>query len=104
MRFFVSALLVALACLSHAAASPVLAEQRDEPAALSKRALDPNDPKYSFEWREDRSNPARCAHFPPGEFKAFDFGDCTAQLSMLRDRRSVIYNWAFDAIYSDGSR
>ncbi|CEH16189.1 hypothetical protein CBOM_06055 [Ceraceosorus bombacis] len=70
---------------------------------LSKRELDPNDAKYSFTWREDSSS-QYCSTYPPADFTARVFDDCSAQLSMLRDRRAVVYNWAFDALYADGSR
>lgn len=63
------------------------------PAANDKRQ------SPSTTWRYD------CTHAPApvGNFKAFDLGGCTAQLSFDKDRY-VGVQWAFEATYADGSR
>ncbi|KAH7130025.1 hypothetical protein B0J11DRAFT_602225 [Dendryphion nanum] len=71
---------------------------------------------FNFEKRQCSCNPlptpSQCStsfryqepgFAPPGNFKAFKFDDCTAQLSLDKDQYiSVI--WAFEATYADGSR
>ena len=48
--------------------------------------------------------PRQCKDFaPPSDFKAFDFGDCTAQLTLTKDRYLGVV-WKFEATYPDGSR
>ncbi|KZM28727.1 uncharacterized protein EKO05_0009891 [Ascochyta rabiei] len=74
-------LLSSLAFASSAAASPL---------EISKR--------QSTAWRY--SCDTRAA---PADFKAFDLGGCTAQLSFTKDRYVAI-QWAFEATYADGSR
>jgi len=39
----------------------------------------------------------------PSDFKAFDLGACTAQLSLTKDRYIGV-QWAFEATYADGSK
>ena len=39
----------------------------------------------------------------PTDFKAFNLGNCAAQLSFIKDRY-ISMRWAFDAVYADGSR
>ncbi|KAF2818599.1 hypothetical protein CC86DRAFT_472674 [Ophiobolus disseminans] len=40
---------------------------------------------------------------PPGNYKAFDLGGCTSQLSFNKDQY-ISVQWAFEATYADGSR
>ncbi|KAI9048474.1 hypothetical protein LZ554_007309 [Drepanopeziza brunnea f. sp. 'monogermtubi'] len=40
---------------------------------------------------------------PPSDFKAFNLGNCSAQLAMKKDRYISVM-WKFDAVYADGRR
>lgn len=77
---------VLLSTLPFTAASPV-------PAALEARQA------YSTTWRDTCSD-----YKPANNFKAFNLGNCQAQLTFGRSKLQYTYNWVFDSIYPDGSR
>lgn len=62
---------------------------------ISPRQTPSSDWQYNCKGSETLAKPA--------DFKAFDLGGCTAQLTFTKDRYTG-YQWNFDAIYADGSR
>ena len=64
-------------------------------AVASPLDLDKRQCSKTFRYQYD-------GYASPGNYKAFNLGDCSAQLSLTKDQYiSVI--WAFEATYADGS-
>ncbi|EKD12914.1 uncharacterized protein L3040_005773 [Drepanopeziza brunnea f. sp. 'multigermtubi'] len=68
------------------------------PSTLAS-ALLPLRTRQSTQW--EYTCPSGLA--PPSDFKAFNLGNCGAQLAMTKDRYTAVM-WKFDAVYADGSR
>jgi hypothetical protein len=66
--------------------------------AVAASPLDLAKCQCSTTWRYQYGGSA-----DPGNFKAFNLGDCTAQLSFNKDQYIGV-RWAFEATYADGSR